>query len=319
MSTAGPAGSVVVETLTSLNARVDEASCGTSFFFTLASVTAAPGCASTWTVLSWSVNVTEVLLVVRAHPSGTDTVQPALSWYGTNWVLSGLSPGGLDSAGKGCSDGTAASVGDAVWLRADGEVDGNVTGDPVNVVDTPQPTSSAIPVIRVAAVAIQRRIVRSFLGSAWVRSSKVYAARDERSMRRSRSPGISHPTLMKRCDTALREVAGADPACGRRDQDGPSRSPRPRAGGLRGRCRRRRRGRAAPGAVRGLRRDRSGRDAAGEGWVGRLPRAACQGPVGAGAHVDGSRRRRGSDPGSRRRGRRLPREAFLVRRAPRAT
>jgi len=61
-----------------LNARVLFASAGTSVFFALATVTAEPGCASTCTVLSLSVNVTDVPEMVRAQPSGTVTVQPPL-------------------------------------------------------------------------------------------------------------------------------------------------------------------------------------------------------------------------------------------------
>jgi hypothetical protein len=60
---------------------------------------------------SFSVNETDPFVVVRAHPSGTDTEKPPLfEPYGTNAVLSGMSPGGLLSAGTGDSRGTGDSV-----------------------------------------------------------------------------------------------------------------------------------------------------------------------------------------------------------------
>src|SRR2546426_2350264 len=100
MRTAARAGGVTFVTLVSLNARVLLANAGTSVFFALASVTAVPGCESTCTVLSLSVNVTDVPALVRLQPSGTLTVQPPLAeWNGTNTAVSGMSPGGFDSTG----------------------------------------------------------------------------------------------------------------------------------------------------------------------------------------------------------------------------
>src|SRR5438445_4676866 len=114
MSTDEPAGSLTSVTLTSLKARVLAASAGTSVLFATAGVTGLPGLASTCTVLSLSVNVTVEPVVVRLQPSGTVTVQPPfLEWYGTNAVLSGMSPGGFDSTGTAGSEEIGASVGEA--------------------------------------------------------------------------------------------------------------------------------------------------------------------------------------------------------------
>ncbi len=85
---------------------------GTSLAFADARVIGSPACASTCTVFSLSVNVIVLPLLVRLQPSGTFTDQPLFAaWYGTNTVLSGMSPGGFDSAGIGGSEDTGASVG----------------------------------------------------------------------------------------------------------------------------------------------------------------------------------------------------------------
>jgi hypothetical protein len=70
------------------------------------------------TVLSLSVNVTEVFVVDRAQPSGTEILKPPTEEvYGTYAVLSGMSPGGLLSAATGDSVGTGdcPGVGEVVW------------------------------------------------------------------------------------------------------------------------------------------------------------------------------------------------------------
>src|SRR6058998_1421887 len=98
----------------SVNARSVRRSSGTSFDFALLGLGAEVAANhETETVLSLSVNDTAELVVVRAHPSGTRTSKPPFAErYGTNCVLSGMSPGGLLSAGTGDSGVIAGSVGD---------------------------------------------------------------------------------------------------------------------------------------------------------------------------------------------------------------
>jgi hypothetical protein len=71
-----------------------------------------------------SVKVTESLVVVRDQPSGNEIVNPpAFERYGTNWLLSGMSPGGLLSAGTGDSAGrgeTLCPLGDREWVLVGG-------------------------------------------------------------------------------------------------------------------------------------------------------------------------------------------------------
>jgi hypothetical protein len=53
-------------------------------------------------VLSLSVKETDPAASVRAQPSGTFTSRlPAVNWYGTKTVSSGMSPGGGDSVSAG--------------------------------------------------------------------------------------------------------------------------------------------------------------------------------------------------------------------------
>src|SRR6266516_4692377 len=98
----------------STNARSVPRSSGTSLFFALLAVGAdAASDQDAATVFSLSVNETLELFVVRDHPSGTFTsMRPPVDRYGTYWVLSGMSPGGLLSAGTG------DSVGIGLWVRA---------------------------------------------------------------------------------------------------------------------------------------------------------------------------------------------------------
>ncbi len=111
------------------------------------------------------MNVTVVPLVLRAHPSGTETVQPAFAWYGTNCVLSGMSPGGLDSVGTGCSVGTGASVDDGVCARIEPVGAGGPVAAEVVVVPAAQAASST-PHPIVTAVIASRRIHASSSSSS---------------------------------------------------------------------------------------------------------------------------------------------------------
>src|SRR6266567_2110371 len=101
-------------TLPSVKARSVRRSVGTWSFLTLETVGAEDaGDQITATVFSLSVNETLPLFVTRDHPSGTFTTNlPSAERYGTNCVLSGMSPGGLLSAGTGLSDGIGLSEGD---------------------------------------------------------------------------------------------------------------------------------------------------------------------------------------------------------------
>jgi len=57
------------------------------------------------------VNVTELGVVVRVHPSGVEIVNPpGFEVYGTKAMVSGMSPGGLSSVGTG--DSEAGGLGD---------------------------------------------------------------------------------------------------------------------------------------------------------------------------------------------------------------
>ena|SRR5437763_6226943 len=103
MTTAFPAGRFAVFTDWSRNASWLELSCGTSVAFAewmLGAFFAA--CQLSVIVLSLSVKATDDPCVLRDHPDGTVTVNPpALEVYGTNCVLSGMSPGGFVSGATG--------------------------------------------------------------------------------------------------------------------------------------------------------------------------------------------------------------------------
>jgi hypothetical protein len=122
ISTVGPAGSDAVLTLFSWKARVAALRAGTSVDLAVATVGAAvAGCQLTTTVLSLSVNVTEVFVVDRAQPSGTEILKPpAEEVYGTYAVLSGMSPGGLLSTATGDSVDTGDWAGVGEVVRPDG-------------------------------------------------------------------------------------------------------------------------------------------------------------------------------------------------------
>src|SRR5206468_7182570 len=78
------------------------------------------------TVFSLSVKDTDELFEVRAQPSGTRTTKPPrFDRYGTNCVLSGMSPGGLLSAGTGDSTGTGLGVAEARRVAEGAEVLGD--------------------------------------------------------------------------------------------------------------------------------------------------------------------------------------------------
>src|SRR5437867_5888547 len=81
-------------------------------------------------VLSLSVRVAEVFVVVRAQPSGTEILNPPFVRYGTNCVLSGMSPGGLLSVGTGDSTGIGEAVSDGLgpWVGGAVEVGADVLG-----------------------------------------------------------------------------------------------------------------------------------------------------------------------------------------------
>ena len=169
--------------------------------------------------------------------------------------------------------------------------------------------SRALPISNAAPSAVKGGIGR-LLSRPWC---SVYVADDEGSMR-TRSP---RSDLSSNSHERVRHSPGdADPSGRRRAQDGQGRASR--LGGRRV-CRRRglgRRRRVAPGALRGFRRDRVGRDAPRSRRVRCLSRAANEGPMGAGVDAHCSRWGGGSDPRARRGRRRLPREAVLLRRAP---
>ena len=120
---------------------------------------------------------------------------------------------------------------------------------------------------------------------------------------------------------AHRPAATMGDACARgrgRAEDGRPARARPARGRPRGRRRRPRRGRPLDGAGGRVRRDRPRRDASRARRVRDVPRAARGRGVDAGPDADRARRGRGPDRRPRRRRRRLPAEAVLVRRAPRA-
>jgi hypothetical protein len=104
---------MVVEMLFSRNASCEDLSAGTSTVFAEAVVGAADAaCQVTVIELSLSVNETDPLATLRAQPSGMETVNPpGDEWYGTNAVLSGMSPGGLLSGATGDCAGTAEVTG----------------------------------------------------------------------------------------------------------------------------------------------------------------------------------------------------------------
>src|SRR3954447_6598248 len=111
--TALPAGNVTVFTDWRRKASSEELSCGMSDAFAerrlggLAALTQL-----SVMVLSLSENDTEELWVRLDHPSGTVTVKPpSLDVYGTNWVLSGMSPGGFTSGATGDWWGIGVAVG----------------------------------------------------------------------------------------------------------------------------------------------------------------------------------------------------------------
>src|SRR5438093_12599914 len=95
-------------TLLSAKARSELSSIGTCVDFTLDTVGAAEAENQvTATVFSLSVNDTLSEVALRDHPSGTFTTKcPWAERYGTNCVLSGMSPGGLLSAATGLSVGS---------------------------------------------------------------------------------------------------------------------------------------------------------------------------------------------------------------------
>jgi hypothetical protein len=123
MRTAGPLGSVAADTELRRNARVVERRTGTSLRRALATEGADDASDHVNSIeLSLSVNLTDDACVVRAHPSGTDTMNaPAGERYGTNWVSSGMSPGGLLSVGTGASTGTGDALREGWDERSAGE------------------------------------------------------------------------------------------------------------------------------------------------------------------------------------------------------
>ncbi len=107
-----------------------------------------------------------------------------------------MSPGGLDSAGTAGSDETGASVG--VDLPEPGRLGSGLDGADVPTVEADEHAASRAPQISIAAASVVKR------GIVHIRSSSmrwVYVAEDEGSMRTELPGRISHPTLMKRCDT----------------------------------------------------------------------------------------------------------------------
>jgi hypothetical protein len=147
----------------SLNARSVRASAGTSLLFTLATVGADDACVQlTTTVLSLSVKVTEVAVVVRAHPSGVEIVKPpAFAVKGTKAALSGISPGGLLSTGTGDSVGTADSdepPGEAPPEAGEVLPAGPVGSEPF--ADPPPQAASIIDAASPIPIAIVRGLIR---------------------------------------------------------------------------------------------------------------------------------------------------------------
>jgi hypothetical protein len=127
-------------------------SAGTSVDFAVATVGAAAArCRLTTTVLSLSVNVTDVLVVDRAQPSGTEILKPPVDEvYGTYTVLSGMSPGGLLSTATGDSVGTGdcPGAGEVVGLNGGVELTAGVVGvDGDAVLDPPHAPKVAAIVI----------------------------------------------------------------------------------------------------------------------------------------------------------------------------
>jgi hypothetical protein len=110
-------------------------------------------------VFSLSVNETVDELEVLDHPSGTLTTKcPVAVEYETNCVLSGMSPGGLLSAGSAFSVGAGLSGGDpdGVACPGEGETDGGLAPgdeDPLHAV------SSATIVPRAATARTPLRAV----------------------------------------------------------------------------------------------------------------------------------------------------------------
>src|SRR5205814_2343396 len=95
--TVDPAGSEPAFTEPRRNARVVRRSIGISVLVVLCTVGALDVADQlTTTVFSLSVNVTELFVDVRDHPSGIEILKPpTCERYGTNCVVSGMSPGGL--------------------------------------------------------------------------------------------------------------------------------------------------------------------------------------------------------------------------------
>jgi hypothetical protein len=127
------------------------------------------GAQLTTMVLSLSVKVTESFEVVRDQPSGVEILKaPAFERYGTNAMLSGMSPGGLLSAGTGDSGGTGetcdrAGFGDRV---ADGEALVPLEDGPPAVAELPQALNT-IAHIAIAATAVAVDRVGPMLRASW--------------------------------------------------------------------------------------------------------------------------------------------------------
>src|SRR5205085_1090950 len=146
MTTALPAGSVAVFTDWRRNASWLELSCGTSFAFADCTLGAFfAGCQLSVIVFSLSEKETDDPCVFRDHPSGTVTVNPPdFDVYGTNWVLSGMSPGGFVSGATGdwWGIGVAAGLLCAECCGLGGIVAGAVAAPAWLLVEFPPPQAA---------------------------------------------------------------------------------------------------------------------------------------------------------------------------------
>jgi hypothetical protein len=114
VSIAGPPGSDTALTLCRRKASVLARSAGTTVAFVVATVGAEDAAAHAAEIeFKLLVNCTFDAALLRDQPSGTFTTNlPAGDRYATNTVLSGMSPGGLLSAGTGDWDPTGLAGGD---------------------------------------------------------------------------------------------------------------------------------------------------------------------------------------------------------------